>query len=274
VSEQPSGPQAAGLTGPPAGWPTPFAEVNELVARLHDGVTDALGDRLVGLYLSGSLAAGDFDPSSSDIDFLAAVTEELPPDRVDALGTVHAVLAASGLPFAHHLEGSYVPLGALRRYDPANAHHPTVGADWPFGVHQHGYDGVFNRAILRDRGVVVLGPDPATLIDPIGPEELRDAVRALLRDFWAIQDEHSDWLRPRSYQAFAALSMCRALYTIEHGELATKPVAAAWARGHLDPPWTEQVDRALSWRSDRRPDAAALPDTLAFVQFTLDRAGV
>jgi hypothetical protein len=274
VSEQASGQGAAGLTGLPAGWPTPWPEVNELVARLRDGVTDALGERLVGLYLSGSLAAGDFDPSSSDIDFVAAVTEELPPDRVDALGTVHAVLAASGLPYAHYLEGSYVPLGALRRYDPADAHHPTVGADWPFGVHQHGHDGVFNRVILRDHGVVVLGPDPAALVDPVGPEELLDAVRALLRDFWAIQDEHSDWLRPRNYQAFAVLSMCRALYTLEHGRLASKPVTAAWAMQHLDPPWTDQVDRALIWRHDRRPDAAALPDTLAFIRFTLDRAGV
>jgi hypothetical protein len=68
--------------------------------------------------------------------------------------------------------------------------------------------------------------------------------------------------------------MCRALYTLERGQLASKPVSAAWAMEHLDPPWTDQVDRALSWRHDRRPDDAAFPDTLAFIGFTLDRAGV
>jgi Domain of unknown function (DUF4111) len=274
VNQQGGGPEVAGGPRPAAGWPTPWAEVDELVGRLRDGVAEALGERLVGLYLSGSLASGDFDPESSDIDFVAAVTEKLPPDLVDALGTVHAVLAASGLPFAHRLEGSYLPLAALRRYDPANAQHPTVGADWPFGVHQHGYDGVLNRAILRDHGIVVVGPDPATLVEPVGPDELRAAVRALLRDFWEVQDERSDWLRPRNYQASAVLSMCRALYTLETGRLASKPVTAAWALDHLDPPWTGQVERALVWRRDRRPAPAALPETLAFIRFTLAQAGI
>jgi hypothetical protein len=262
------------MSGRPGGrgWPTPWPAVNELVGRLRDGVTSVLRERLVGLYLSGSLAAGDFDPSSSDVDFVAAVTEELPPDLVAAVGGVHAGLAASGLPFTDHLEGSYIPLRALRRYDPDDAHHPTIGADWPYGVHGHGPDGVFNRAILREHGVVVLGPDPATLVDPVGPEELRAAARALLREFWAAQDERSTWLYPRDYQAFAVLSMCRALYTIEHGRLVSKPVAAAWARERLGPPWAALVDRALAWRSDHRPDEAALPEALAFIRFTVERA--
>jgi hypothetical protein len=264
----------SGHPGAPAGrWPTPWPAVNELVERLRDGVTAALGGRLVGLYLSGSLAAGDFDPSSSDVDFVAAVTEELPPDLGAAVGGVHAELAASGLPFSDHLEGSYIPLRALRRYDPADAHHPTIGADWAYGVGRHGPDGVLNRAILREHGVVVLGPDPATLVDPVGPDELRAAVRALLREFWAAQDERSSWLRTRDYQAFAVLSMCRALYALERGRLVSKPVAAAWARDRLGPPWAALIDRALVWRRDRRGDDAALPETIAFVRFTVERAG-
>ncbi|HEX6678835.1 MAG TPA: aminoglycoside adenylyltransferase domain-containing protein [Actinomycetes bacterium] len=265
MSEHPDGPRRGR-------WPTPWQAVNELVGRLRDGVVAALGERLVGLYLSGSLAAGGFDPASSDVDFVAAVTEELPPDLVAAVGGVHAGLATGGLPLSDHLEGSYIPLRALRRYDPDDAHHPTIGADWPYGVRRHGPDGVLNRAILREHGVVVLGPDPATLVDPVGAEELRAAVRAVLREFWAAQDERSAWLRPRAYQAFAVLSMCRALYTLEHGRLASKPVAAAWARQRLDPPWPALVDRALAWRSDPRDDQAALPEALAFVRFAVERA--
>ena len=50
-------------------WPTPWPEVNRAVERFRDGVGEVLGDRLVGLYLHGSLALGDFYPPASDVDW-------------------------------------------------------------------------------------------------------------------------------------------------------------------------------------------------------------
>ena len=50
--------------------PTPYAEANAAVEALLDGVKETLGEQMVGLYLYGSLASGDFDPQTSDIDFL------------------------------------------------------------------------------------------------------------------------------------------------------------------------------------------------------------
>ena len=51
---------------------------------------DVLGEKLVGLYLHGSLAFGCFEWSRSDIDFIAVVREELSPEEK------HAIIA--GLP--------------------------------------------------------------------------------------------------------------------------------------------------------------------------------
>jgi Domain of unknown function (DUF4111) len=103
--------------------------------------------------------------------------------------------------------------------------------------------------VAREHGLVVV-PDSRELIDPIGPEQLRAAVRASLAGHWALQGTDVAWLRPRNYQALAVLSMCRDLYALEHGTLASKPVAAAWASRGLGPPWTAQVERALGWRPD------------------------
>ena len=99
-------------------------------------------------------------------------------------------------------------------------------------------------------------------------------MRSLLLGFWAGQLDGPPpaWLRPRNYQAFAVLSMCRALYTLEHGEVVAKPVAAAWAGRRLDPPWPDLVARALRWRADERPDDAALPETLRLVADAVARA--
>ncbi len=230
-----------------------------------------LGERLVGLYLYGSLASGGFDPESSDVDFLFATDGVLQEPDLDRLRRMHEELARSGLPYATELEGSYIPVRALRRHDPADCRHPSIGVDWDFGIVPHGYQWVLESELVRTRGVRVAGPPPASLIDPVPPDELRAAALRTLRDFWSKQLDAPEWLRPRNYQAFAILTMCRAMYTAECGKVISKPEAAAWARGALGPEWTPLVDRALTWRRER--DDAPLDETIAFIRHALARTG-
>src|SRR5207237_4307608 len=97
-----------------------------LVLMLLAGVQTILREKLVGFYLYGSLSLGDFDPGSSDIDFLAVTTEDLSGELLGLLRDMHVSIASSGLPYAKRLEGSYIPRGPLRRYDPRHACHPTI----------------------------------------------------------------------------------------------------------------------------------------------------
>ena len=55
------------------------------------------------------------------------------------------------------------------------------------------------------------------------------------------------WLRdhPRGYHSFAILSMCRALHALEYGTIASKPVAARWAKENLPAKWSPIIDLAL-----------------------------
>jgi Domain of unknown function (DUF4111) len=252
----------------PSGWP----EVDRAVARLLAGVVQALGDDLVGLYLSGSLGLGDFDPASSDVDVLVATAGPLPGPAVERLRQLHAALRAEG-GWAARLEVVYLPLAALRRFDPEDAVRYPIGAsDREFALGRQGPTWVLDRWVVREHGLVVAGPDPRELIDPIGPDEVRAAVRASLAGTWALEGKDVAWLRPRTYQAFAVLSMCRALYTLEHGEVVSKPAAAAWAGRRLEPPWPDQVVRALRWRADDRPDDAGLTATLRLVADAAARA--
>jgi hypothetical protein len=257
----------------PAGpsWPTPWPEVDRAVERLLEGAVGALGDGLVGLYLHGSLALGDFFPPASDIDFLAATARPLPGAAVERLGALHAALKADG-GWTARLEGVYLPPAAMRRHDPAGGRQPTVGADWDLGLGPPGPTWVLDRWVAREHGLVVRGPDPHDLIDPIGPDELRAAVLASMLGYWTERVRDPAWLRPRYYQAFAVLTMCRDLYCLEHGELVSKPVAAAWARRRLEPPWPALIDQASAWRSDQRPDDQGLPQTLRFVAHAVELA--
>ena len=255
-------------------WPTPWPEVNRAVERLRDGIGEALGDQLAGLYLHGSLALGDFFPPASDVDFHAATAGPLDDPALERLGVLHAALKAEG-GWRARLEGVYLPPAELRRHDPAGGRLPTVGIDWDFGPGRPGPTWVLDRWVTREHGVIVTGPDPRELIDPIGPGELRTAVLASLLGDWAGRlAEGADlaWLRPRNYQAFAILTMCRDLYVLARGVVVPKAVAAAWAAARLGPPWPTMADRALSWRADDRPDDPRLPETLRLVAAAVDLA--
>ena len=248
-------------------WPTPWPEVNRAVERLRDGAVEALGDQLAGLYLHGSLALGDFSPPASDIDFHAATTGPLDVPAVERLAAMHSAFKAEG-GWPARLEGVYFPVAALRRHDPSGDLVPTVGVDWDLAPGRPGPTWVLDRWVTREHGVIVTGPDPRDLIDPVTPADLRAAVVAALLGLWANQlAEGADtgWLRPRNYQAFAVLTMCRALHVLERGAVVPKPEAAAWAMGRLPPPWPAQVERALAWQADERVDDRHLPETLALV---------
>jgi hypothetical protein len=229
-----------------------FPAVDQILRILFGRVREILADQFVGMYLYGSLSSGDFDEASSDVDFLVVTRSELSAEQLSRLATMHADIKGSGAPFADRLEGSYLPAGALRRYDPANSHHPSVGVDWEFGMREHGWNWVLERDNVLRSGRAVAGPAPATLIDPVGPAELKTAVRHVLNEFWG-RDDKPDWLGLAAYQAFAILTMCRALYTLDTGRQATKPQAARWAGDLLGEPWRDHIAWALEHRHDFTP---------------------
>lgn len=251
--------------------PTPNAEVNAVLARLLAAVRSALGEQFVGLYLYGSLAGGDFDPQTSDVDFVVVTAAALPAEAIAALERLHADLRASGLRWAGKLEGTYVSAPALRRFESSATPWPTVN-EGRFYLAPHGPDWVIQRHVLREHGLTVAGPPLAPLIDPVGPDELRWSVAELLRSWWARMLADPTRLRSSDYQAYAVLSMCRALHTLRHGTIASKPAAARWARQTLDPAQAALIAEALDWRPGH--DLDRLGAVLDFIRFTLNSSGL
>jgi hypothetical protein len=108
------------------------------------------------------------------------------------------------------------------------------------------------------------------MIDLVYPHDLRRAVLGALHEWWAPVLEDPTFIRDSEYQAFAVLTMCRALYTLEHGAIASKPVSAAWAKASLDAQWEGLISWALAWRHGRQMDRK--PEILSFIRFTLERS--
>lgn len=253
-----------------AARPTPYPDVNAVLGAVLDGASATLGPRFAGMYLYGSLATGGFDPDSSDIDFLVVTEREVTPPEFQPLAAMHARIAASGLPWATRLEGSYISRVALRRYVPEDAPHPMLLTHEPLHMSVHGSDWILQRAMLRERGVVLAGPDPQSLIDPVSPDEIRAAVRAALHEWWEPMIDDPTRLHWHGYPAFAVLTMCRALCTLETGTLSSKPEAARWALDTLEPRWAPLIQSALVQRDDM--PVARVREIQDFIRYTVTRS--
>lgn len=248
---------------------TTYPEVHSTLQAVLGGAREVLGGQFAGMYVHGSLALGGFEPGRSDIDFLVATSTRLTDGLTQALREMHARLAAARLPWAGTIEGSYIPLAALRRYDPLDCAHPALRSDGSFEVDGHGPDWIIQRHILREKGLRLAGPPARELIDPVEPEELRRAQLGILRSWWSRPFASPERFGSAEYQAYAVLTMCRALYMLEFGEVAPKPQAAAWAQRALGLPWAGLIEWALAWR--RGGQEQRLDEALDFIDFTLER---
>ena len=251
--------------------PTPYPDVNEVLNQLHKKVQGILGNNFVGMYLYGSLSSGDFNPETSDIDFLVVTTETLSNVKVARLETMHNETWATSPKRAGKLEGAYVPRELIRRHDVHGAACPTVN-EGRFYLAPRGSDWSIQRHVVRESGVVVEGPDPKTLIDFVSPDDIRTAVVGILREWWFPMLEDPSWLTDHGsgYHSFAILTMCRALHALEHGTIVSKPAAARWSQGQLGDRWSKVIEQSIQAQKPGEGKYDLLADALALIRYTRD----
>jgi hypothetical protein len=252
-------------------YPTPYPDVNAILDRLLVSAQAILKDRFVGMYLYGSLANGGFDPGSSDIDFLVVTDSELPGEIVTALVGMHTQIAALDTKWATELEGSYIPKDALRRHDPARAQYPHIDrGSGHLRVVPHDTDWVVQRSVLRERGIVLAGPPLPALIDPVSPDDLRQAIHTLMRLWWEPMLSNPAPLQHNGYRSYAILTMCRVLYTLQHESIVSKTQAGQWAQAALGEQWRTLIGRAMEHRNGT--PLIAVDDALAFIRYAIEQS--
>jgi predicted nucleotidyltransferase len=253
--------------------PTIFPDVNELLHLLLTNVKEILGDQFVGMYLYGSLSSGDFNPASSDIDFLVVTKDILPEETISKLEAMHTQTWATSAKRAGELEGSYVHMDLIRRHDPNGAPCPTVN-EGKFYLDQRGSDWIIQRHVVREYGVIIEGPDPKTLIDPVTPEEIRGSIMGVLQEWWFPMLNDASWLRDHDdhYRAFAVITMCRVIHALDTGMITSKPKAVQFARTKLNSQWQSLIDKSVA-ASNHEDVAIPLDETLDLIRYIKEQVG-
>jgi predicted nucleotidyltransferase len=251
--------------------------VDVVLSRLLAQLQNLLGEQLVGLYLDGSLATGDFD-AASDIDFVVVLHDEPSAPLFVQLQALHDDLASLDSPYKHDLEGSYLSKAALRRYDPALTRAanlkrgPTERLKWV----ELDESWLTHRFILRQRGIVLFGPPLASLIDPISPDDLRQQMQQVLAKYAQWTFDNQQHITTSGFQSYLVLTFCRICYTLSRGDVASKKVASDWAQQTLEQTWQPLIEQA--WQDRQQPNrpttATELAATLDFVRYVIDLSDI
>jgi hypothetical protein len=232
-------------------------------------VRDVLGDDVVGVYTTGSLALGDYRPERSDIDLMAVVAES--PD-LDLRRQLVRQLDHRALPCpAAGLEFVMYPLTTVSRptLDAGYLINFNTGPALPLMTSFDPGDGpafwyVIDRAITRQSGASLYGPPATQLFAAVPFDDLLQVVIASVEAHSGDQEGH--------LLDNAVLNGCRALSFARDGRWYAKVDAAERTRPTVEE-FAPLVSAALvSFGSGRQDDGTLDPDSVrAFLLEVLRR---
>ena len=259
----------------------PYPELREVLTAFVDEIAAELKENLVGIYLVGSIASGDFD-SDSDVDFLVVTHTELNEADMKPLQDIQIKIHAIDCYPTKHLEGSYISISDLNDWNSVGKKKLYYFDNGSTAYEQSTHDNQWHvRWILRERGITLVGQKPESILQPIPLDEMYHEVKAtMLLVMKYFQDEIN---RPLSFfnsrlgQSFTVLTYCRMLHTLHIGTVQSKKAGAKWAKEFVDPKWVKLIDQAWNEREGirfgvkigQRAEASLLDETLEFIEYAL-----
>lgn len=211
---------------------TSHQDINDILILLSKNLTIILNNNFVGIYLTGSLTYGDFDPKSSDIDFLVIMNCELNDTQRTQIKKVHDVIAEKYPLWANRIEGSYITQDMLDHTAPPLKARLYIneGRIWNPDP-RFGQEWLLNIYAFYDCGLALQGPDPKELFKiPIDINLVREASKQDFYQEWEPLLKNTSALEDSHYQAYVILTLCRILYRKNHADVVSKKVASTWVK--------------------------------------------
>lgn len=262
----------------------PYPELREVLKIFVTKIKAELAENLIGIYLVGSLASGDFD-LDSDVDFLVVIDTKLPEINIRSLQDIQIKVHDIDCYPAKHLEGSYISISDLNNWSSVGEKKLYYFDNGSTTFEQSIHDNKWHvRWILRERGITLIGQKPETILQSIPLDELFSEINTtMLRVIKEFKDEIN---RPLSFlnsqfgQSFAVLTYCRMLHTLHTGTVQSKKAGAKWAKQFVEPKWIKLIDGAWNEREGvrfgvkigQRAELELLFETLEFMEYTVTQS--
>lgn len=224
-----------------------YDEVNNIIEKLISGHKRIFEDRTVGFYLYGSLIWGDFDIDSSDIDTLCVITSEITVEELEKLRVMHEEIVCENPRWRNRIEVHYAPLDGIKNFRTVPFKMGNISPGELLHIIDSGMDWIDEWYCVQEYAITLYGLDKKIVIPHI---EKYEFVQTICRYAQSFRERIRTCKESCYSQAYAILTLCRALYTLKNEEQISKPAAARWAMEFL-PEYSDVISSALMWRQER-----------------------
>ena len=251
--------------------------VHPLVRGVVDAYLDAIDGEMPGLveglYVTGSVALGDFRPRTSDIDFVAVTVN--PPDATGAIAALRRAHRRLRTRWPRpYFDGRYVTWDDLA-HDPAAIGRRAYSYEGRFHARSSGPADPVTWHTIAQHGVACRGPAPADLAIRVDAEKLAQWTLHNLESYWRpLLDRSSRFLNRQSAIALTSygavwivLGVSRLHYTLATGEICSKEAAGRYALQTFPEQWHAVLNESLRIR---RADRARADVLSAMAEATAD----
>jgi streptomycin 3"-adenylyltransferase len=214
--------------------------VKQYLADFVQGFQHILGDKLVGVYLHGSLALGSFNSTSSDIDLIVVVRDGM---TLDERQQARQFVKQLDVP-ARELEMSVVTLESVQHFQhptPYELHLPTDHGDLP---DLRDGDLAAHFTVIKAHGVTLYGKPIAAIFADVPSAHYLDSIAGdAAWSYGEIMKGADDGVC--SVPPYGVLNFCRILAYLDERTVLSKAEGGKWGLAHLPQIYAPVIQAAL-----------------------------
>lgn len=219
-----------------------YVKILDEIAKAYSKL---LGDKLVGIYIHGSIAFGCYNPKKSDIDFLVVVKEK--PELSEKEEMIQVLLTQTKAAPKKGLEMSVVLEEVCRNFvypTPFELHFSKMHMDrcltelknYCETMNGTDLDLAAHFTVTREVGYALVGQPVSEVFGNVPSSDYLESIKADIANAEEEVDEHP---------VYVILNLCRVLAYIAEKKVLSKEQGGRWALVHVPNPYTELIRTAL-----------------------------
>jgi len=247
-------------------------EANTILEDFVSMLEPALGEMLIGVYLYGSLATGDFNESQSDIDLLIVIRNIIDGKTLDLLTSFHKSFNEKHPEWQKRIDVAYVEKNALWAFQTKSYKSIISNGNGLLEIVDSPKYYLIDWYKAQETGVPLFGPNVSEVMPHISATEFKQAIHDYLHTNLEKDARESE---KRGQQAYVILTGCRSLYAYKFAKHISKTSGAEWAIDQY-PQWRNLIQKAVEWSRNKAVDAVVDKDnqeaTIKLVDFMVKEA--
>ncbi|HDR7794600.1 TPA: DUF4111 domain-containing protein [Bacillus luti] len=194
-------------------------EVQQLMEQYIVGLQEIFSDeKIVGVYVYGSIALGAFHIETSDVDFVTVINDSVNEAEKLQIIDLHRKLGDSTL--GKRMDGMYIPLADVGKYnDEMNEY--IYCAEGKANIGYWDINAV-TWWTLKNEGITVIGREAEDLPFQVKWDDVVNTMKYNVEHYWSEKANRPYLFFIEEWVESAVVTMGRILYTLEHKTIVSK----------------------------------------------------